>query len=250
MKKNRSSKGSSDNTVKIYQRNKISFELNLAKPDWTDKQKKLIEIIKDSKTQCVFIKGASGTSKTFLSLAVGLELLNSGRIKEIILIRSIVESGMISLGSLPGEANEKLSPFMAPFEQKMAQLLSKEDIKKLYDDKRIIYMPVNFLRGNQFDASYVIIDECQNLNVHEIQTGLTRLGKYSKLILAGDVCQIDYIKGKKLESGFQNFYDWYDTEESRKEGVHCFKFGISDIMRSDIIKYFVAQYDLFRSKHH
>lgn len=235
-----------DKTVKIYQRDKISFELHIAKPEWTEKQKELIEIIKNPETKYVFIKGPSGTSKTFTPLEVGLEMLNSGRIKEIVFVRSIVESGAVGLGSLPGEAEEKLSPFMAPFEEKLKLLLPKEDIKKLYDDKRLISLPINFLRGREFNASYVIFDEAQNANDHEIQTYLTRFGKYSKFIMCGDTEQIDYIKGKKLESGFKGFHSRYDKDESRSNGIYCFKFGIEDIMRDEIIKYIVIEYDNYR----
>lgn len=235
-----------DRTVKIYQRDKISFHLNVAKPDWTPKQKDLIEIIKDQNTKFVFIKGASGTSKTFISLAIGLELLNAGRVKEIVLIRSIVESGAVGLGSLPGEAEEKISPFMMPYTEKLAQLLSPEDIKKLHTDKRIVALPVNYLRGREFNASYVIFDEAQNANEHEIQTYLTRFGKYSKFIMCGDTEQVDYIKGKQLESGFRGFHARYDKSEARAEGIHCFKFGLEDIMRDGVVKYIVTEYDEYR----
>ncbi len=246
MKKSRADKVSPDRTVKIYQRDKISFQLNIAKPDWTDKQKELIEIIRAPDTKYVFIKGASGTSKTFISLAVGLELLNSGRVKEIVLVRSIVESGAVGLGSLPGEANEKLSPFMAPFEEKLGLLLPKEDIKKLHDDKRIVSLPVNYLRGREFNASYVIFDEAQNANEHEIQTFLTRFGKYSKFIICGDTEQVDYIKGKQLESGFRGFHTRYDKDEARANGIYCYKFGIEDIMRDGVVKYIVQEYNEYR----
>lgn len=248
IKKSPKTRDSKDKTIKIYQRERISFKLNIASPEWTAKQKELIEKIRNSDTKYVFIKGGSGTSKTFVSLAVGLELLNLGRIKEIILVRSIVESGAISLGSLPGDEKDKMSPFMAPFEEKLSELLPKEDIKKLHDDNRLISMPVNYLRGRQFNASYIILDEAQNLNDHEIQTALTRLGKYSKMIVCGDTEQIDYIKGRKLESGFQNFYNWYDKKEAIDHGIHCFKFGVEDIMREEVIKYIVTEYDSFRKK--
>jgi len=237
-----------DKSIKVYQRDRISFELHLAKPEWTKKQRELIEIIRHSNTKYIFVKGASGTSKTFISLAVGLELLNLGRIKEIILVRSIVESGAVGLGSLPGDEKLKMSPFMAPFEEKLALLLPKDEIKKLYEDERLVCLPVNYLRGREFNASYIIIDEAQNLNEHEIQTALTRLGKFSKMVIAGDTEQIDYIKGKKADSGFRNFYDWYNKETAQDNGVHCFKFGIEDIMRDEIIKYIVAEYDLFRQR--
>lgn len=246
MKSQKMVKSSIDRTIKIYQRDKISFQLNIAKPEWTEKQKELIEIVKNSDAKHIFIKGPSGTSKTFLSLAIGLELLNAGRVKEIVFVRSIVEAGAISLGSLPGEFGEKISPFMAPFEEKLKLLLPKEDIKKLNDDKRIISLPINYLRGLEFNASYVIFDEAQNANEHEIQTYLTRYGKYSKFILCGDTEQIDYLKGKKLDSGFQSQYQLYDDEISKVKGLFCFKFGISDIMRDDVVKYIVEKYDEYR----
>jgi phosphate starvation-inducible protein PhoH len=249
MKKNKNELGSEvkkDKTVKVFQKEKISYHLNLAKPDWTPKQQELIEIIKDANSKYTFVKGASGTSKTFISLAVALELLNAGRIKEIILVRSIVESGVISLGSLPGTSDEKMSPFMAPFNEKLSELLPKEDIKKLHDDHRILSVPVNHLRGRQFTASFIIADEAQNMTIDEIQTLLTRFGKYSKLVVCGDTEQCDFVKGKKLDSGFKTFYDWYNKPEAVTKGIHCFKFGIEDIMREDVIKYVVQEYDELR----
>jgi phosphate starvation-inducible protein PhoH len=135
---------------------------------------------------------------------------------------------------------------MAPFNEKLSELLPKEDIKKLYDDHRIVSVPVNHLRGRQFNAAFIIADEAQNMTIDELQTLLTRFGKYSKMIICGDTEQCDFIKGKKLDSGFRIFFDWYNKETARKNGLHCFKFGIEDIMREDVIKFVVQEYDELR----
>ena len=236
-----------DKSIKIYQREKIDFELTIAKVDWTPKQQEVREGIKHQDTKYVMIKGGSGTSKTFLSMAVGLEMLNAGRIKEIVLVRTICESGEISLGSLPGEKDDKIAPFMAPFMDKLQQLLPhKQDIKKLMDDKRIICLPINYLRGREFNACYCIFDEAQNANAAEIQTYLTRFGRFSKFILLGDTEQVDYIKGRRIDSGLQEVYKWYDKEEAVQNHIRCFKFDLCDVMRDDAVKYIIEQYDLMR----
>ncbi len=100
-------------------------------------------------------------------------------------------------------------------------------------------MPVNFLRGASINAKFMIADEAQNFDVKELTTILTRLGKFSKLIVAGDPSQTDLsVNGK---SGFLKMFDLFNDEESRKNGIHCFSFTKDDIVRSGILRFIVER---------
>lgn len=239
---------SEDKTSKVFQREKIGVSLNIGKVEWTPKQRELLDLIHNPKVKILLIKGPAGSSKTFCALFSALELLNSGRVKEIILVRSIVESSSSPMGFLPGDTESKLQPFLAPFEDKFSELLSPSQLKYLKEDNRLIPVPVGHLRGRQFSAAFVLADEVQNFLSEEIQTLLTRIGKYSKTICCADVAQVDYIKGKKIESGFEKFYNWYESKKelAEEQGIFVFQFGIADIVREEIIKFLVEQYDEMR----
>ncbi|NJO61901.1 MAG: PhoH family protein [Richelia sp. RM2_1_2] len=227
---------------KVYQKESIKYKLNIREPKFTEKQKKLIEIIKNKNSKVNFVRGPSGTSKTFLAVYCALELLNTGRIKEIILIRSIAESSSLQMGHLPGNTHEKLEPFMCPFYDKFKELINVQEFEKLKAEERIVILPVNYLRGRQFNAAFMIFDEAQNATLEEIQTVITRIGKYSKLIIAGDTDQVDFARGKKIDSSFEHFYHWYDNNLAIDKGIYCFKFNSEDVMRDEVVAYFIEEY--------
>jgi phosphate starvation-inducible PhoH-like protein len=177
---------SSDKTIKIYQRDKIGYKLKIAQPKWSEKQLEYIDLVRNKDTKIVLLTGPAGSSKTFINLWIALELLNIGRIQEIICVRSVVESSSLGLGYLPGSVSEKLQPYAEPFFDKIKILLPKSDIELLLKDERIQFMPVNYLRGREFNASFIFIDECQNFGEEEMNTVMTRFGKFSKMILGGD----------------------------------------------------------------
>lgn len=231
-----SSEVKKDTSPRVFQNDKINYVLDInERDDLTERQKELLELIDNKHTRVVFISGPAGTSKTYLSIYAGLKLMNQKKISDIVYVRSIAESASKSLGSLPGEANEKMEPFLMPLRDKLEELLDKGQLNKLIKEERVQGIPINYLRGASVNAKIVIIDEGQNLDYKELTTALTRIGKFSKFIILGDPLQSDI--GKK--SGFMDMFDLFNSNESKEQGIHCFSFTKDDIVRSGILKYIV-----------
>ena len=181
------------------------------------------------------IDGPAGSAKTYLSVYVALQLLRTRKVQEIIYIRSIVESASKSMGSLPGEVEEKYLPWSLPLLEKLNELLDSTTINTLMSESFIKCVPVNYTRGVTFKNAYVIVDEAQNLTREELTTILTRFGHESKYIVIGDSQQSDI--GNR--SGFKAIYDAFNTEESVDLGINVFTFTELEIVRSEILKYIV-----------
>ena len=234
-----------DNSPKVFQREKIDFNLNIKGLDWSEKQKAFIELATHKDTKVVFLSGPAGTSKSILAVYCSLLLLNARKVSDIIYVRTIVESASNSMGTLPGDANEKLQFFTAVLNDKLEELLCAGDIKRLIADERVKGMPVNYLRGTSYNAKAVIVDEAQNANFQEILTSLTRIGKFTKYFILGDPMQTD-LKHKE-HSGFKTMFDVFNTEESQQQGIHCVEFGKEDIMRSEILKFIIDQIEKYQA---
>ena len=233
----------------VPQRDKINFNLSVRELNWTEKQKAFIELTTDKKTRVMFLSGPAGTSKTVLAVRSALQLMNLKKASEIIYVRSVVESASLSLGSLPGEAQDKFRPFAMPLLDKLEELLPAGDIKKLLTTERIKPIPVNYLRGASYNANVVIVDEAQNFTLPELITVITRIGKFSKFIILGDPMQTD-LKNKD-SSGFKPLFDVFNDTESQEQGIYCVEFGQEDIMRSELLKFIVNRIDKYQtSKKH
>jgi phosphate starvation-inducible protein PhoH len=194
----------------------------------------------------VFLSGPAGTSKSVLAVYCSLLLLNQKKVSDLIYVRTIVESASISLGSLPGTVESKVEHFISVLNDKLEELLSTGDIKKLYADERIKGLPVNYLRGASYNAKVVILDEFQNATFSEIVTALTRIGKFTKYFVLGDPMQTDL--RHKEQSGFKPMFDIFNTEQARAEGIYCVEFGKEDIMRSEILKFIVEQIENYKAE--
>lgn len=233
-----------DKSPHVHQREKIDFPLNIKeREDLTDRQKELIELIINKSTKIVLVAGPAGTSKSFSAMLAGLKLLESTAVSDIIYVRSIIESASKSIGSLPGELEIKMHPFLMPLYDKLEELLPKSIVDKLVKDERITGVPINFLRGASFNAKFIFADEVQNMQFSEIKTLLSRQGKYSKMILAGDFMQSD-INGK---SGFRPVFNLFNNERSREEGIHCFEFTKEDIVRSGVVKFIIEMIEEYEA---
>jgi phosphate starvation-inducible PhoH-like protein len=223
-----------DKSQKVPQRDKLKHELNIYhRDDLTEKQKQYLEIILDKKTNIVFLNGCSGTSKTFLSLYAGLMAINAKTQSDILYLRSAIESASKSLGALPGDILEKVTPYLSPLHDKLEELLPSNEVTMLIKENRITGNVVNFIRGSSWNAKFIIVDESQNLNHLELKTIMTRLGKYSKLIILGDPSQSDL----NSKSGFMPYFDLFNNDESKEYGIHCLSFTRQDIVRSKILGY-------------
>ena len=235
-----------DNSPFVHQRDKIDWSLSIReRGDLTDKQKQYRDLILDKKTKVVFINGPAGTSKTYLAIYCGLLLLNMRRVSHLTFVRTIAESASKSLGSLPGEANDKMSPYLMPLMDKLDELLPSGEVKRLMAEERARGMPVNYLRGASMNAQYIVVEEAQNYDIKELTTVLTRIGQYSKMIIIGDTMQSD-INGR---SGFLPLFDWFNQPSSQEQGIHCVSFTKDDIVRSGILRHIAEMLERYQETH-
>ena len=187
-------------------------------------------------TKIAMIDGPAGSSKTYLSCYVALSLLKSNSVKEIVYIRSVVESASKKMGYLPGDEDSKFKPWSMPLVEKCDELIGMVETNNLLNNELIKCTPVNFLRGTTFKEIAVIVDEAQNLELNEIITILTRFGTNSKLFLIGDSMQSD-INGR---SGFKKILEAFSNQASADNGILGFKFTNADITRSELLKYIIG----------
>jgi phosphate starvation-inducible PhoH-like protein len=185
----------------------------------------------------VFVSGPAGSSKTYITIYSALKLLNQKKVSDLLYIRSAVESADSKIGFLPGEADEKMAPYIQPLLEKLAELLPKRDIDSLQKEDRLDSIPLGFLRGLNWNAKCIVADEAQNMTVKEITTLITRVGEFSKVFILGDPDQSD-INGK---SGFTKIMNAFDDDESKENGIYTFKFTEEDIVRSTLVKYIVKK---------
>src|SRR5699024_3244895 len=146
----------------------------------------------------VFGIGPAGTGKTFLAVVTAVHALKNGMAKRIILTRPAVEAGE-SLGFLPGDLKEKVDPYLRPLYDALHDVLGKEQAARLIEKEIIEIAPLAYMRGRTLDNAFVILDEAQNTTPEQMKMFLTRLGFGSKMIITGDITQIDLPKG--IESG-------------------------------------------------
>ena len=157
---------------------------------------------------------------------------------EVLYLRSAIESAQKSLGYLPGDQKSKEEVYMIPLLDKLAEFLDKGTIDRLIKENRIKSTVVNYLRGQNLNAKYILVDELQNYSLDEVKTIVTRLGKYSTMVLVGDPMQSD-IKN----SGIQEILKMFNDQESRDNGVFVVEFTKEDIVRSGICKFLVEKFE-------
>ena len=226
-----------DRSPIIPQRSKLRSTLHVYQRDLTPKQKEFLELASSKDTKLIFVSGPAGTSKTYLAIKVALEMISAKRVSDLIYVRSAVESSDAKLGFLPGEADEKMAPYIKPLLDKLEEFLPKADIDILMKEERVSATPVGFLRGLSWNAKVIIGDECQNMTYKELFTLITRIGEFSKVFILGDPEQPD-INGK---SGFIKMISHFDDEESRQNGIHVFRFGEEDIVRSGLVQFIIRK---------
>lgn len=234
MKKNKNKK---DTSPIVPQKSKIKNELTIIQRELNEKQKSFLELAIDKNTKMIFVSGPAGTSKTFISIMAALELLNLKKVSDLLYLRSAVESCDSKIGFLPGEADEKMAPYLQPLLEKLNELLPKAEVDMLEKDGRVSSVPIGFLRGLNWNAKCIIADESQNMTQKEIITLITRTGEFSKVFIIGDPDQSDI--GNK--SGFVKILNLFDDEESKQNGIHIFKFTEEDIVRSGLVKYIIKK---------
>jgi phosphate starvation-inducible PhoH-like protein len=226
-----------DQSPVVYQKSKIKQPLNIFQRQLTVKQQAFLQACMMKEVKMVLVSGPAGTTKTYLAVMAALMLLNDKKVSDIVYVRSIVESADVKMGTLPGEADDKLSPYTRPLIDKLDELLPKPDIDFLIKEKRVEGLPIGYLRGLNWNAKAIIGDEMQNCTKKEIITLMTRTGEFSKVFLLGDPQQAD-INGR---SGFQSIFNLFNDDQSKENGIYTFEFTEDDILRSALVKFIVKK---------
>ena len=160
----------------------------------TLKQNEYVEVLK--KKDLVFSIGAAGTGKTYLAVCFAVSELKKGNYEKIILTRPAVEAGE-SLGFLPGDLKEKVDPYLRPLYDALYDMLGKDGAESLIEKQVIEIAPLAYMRGRTLENAFVILDEAQNATVDQLKMFLTRLGFNSKMVITGDISQVDLPSSKK-----------------------------------------------------
>ena len=184
----------------------------------------------------VFAVGPAGTGKTYLAVARAVEALESSDVKRIVLVRPAVEAGE-KLGFLPGDLSEKVDPYLRPIYDALYEFIGFEKVNKLIEQRVIEVAPLAFMRGRTLNESYIILDEAQNTTIPQMKMFLTRIGFGSKMVITGDVTQIDLPKSS--QSGLT------DAIKILKDIEHiafC-NFDAQDVVRHQLVKKIVSAYD-------
>ena len=183
----------------------------------------------------VFAIGPAGTGKTYMAVAYGVSLLKNGVVKKIILSRPAVEAGE-SLGFLPGDLKEKVDPYLQPLYDALNELLGNETAEKYIEQGVIEIAPLAYMRGRTLNDAFIILDEAQNASPGQIKMFLTRLGFQSRMIINGDVTQIDLNHTK--ESGLKGAYAILkDIKE-----IAFVELDSSDVVRHPIVQKIIEAY--------
>ena len=197
-------------------------------------QLKFVNLIKEK--DLVFGVGPAGTGKTYLAVACAVEALLKKEISKIILSRPAVEAGE-RLGFLPGDLKEKIDPYLRPLYDALNDLIPSKTLEKYLENNTIEIAPLAFMRGRTLENSYIILDEAQNTSSMQMKMFLTRLGKNSKMVIAGDSTQVDLPRGEK--SGLKEILNIMPRTE--EIGKVLFKKG--DITRHSLVTKIVEAYE-------
>ena len=202
----------------------------------TDNQKVVFDSWKEGKNQFLF--GAAGTGKTFISLYLALrDVLNLKEpYNKVVLVRSLIPTREI--GFLPGDEEDKAALYQVPYQnmvQFMFEMQNEQQFNNLYDKLKgqgtLYFLSTSFLRGLTFDNTIIIVDECQNLNFHELDTIITRVGQDSKIVFCGDFDQSDLVRQNE-KNGLHDFLRILGEMEE----FNCTEFTIGDIVRSGFVR--------------
>ena len=180
--------------------------------------------------------GPAGTGKTYLAVASAVEALERDEVRRIILTRPAVESGE-RLGFLPGDLAQKIDPYLRPLYDALYEMLGFEKVARLMERNVIEVAPLAYMRGRSINESFIILDEAQNTTVEQMKMFLTRIGFGSKVVVTGDVTQIDLPRGQ--QSGLRQVIDVL----SEVEGLSFSFFTPKDVVRHPLVQRIVEAYD-------
>ncbi|HGD4957089.1 TPA: PhoH family protein [Streptococcus agalactiae] len=232
--------GSIDKFVALYEEEIIKDSYGKPIRVKTLGQKIYVDSVKNH--DVVFGIGPAGTGKTFLAVTLAVTVLKRGQVKRIILTRPAVEAGE-SLGFLPGDLKEKVDPYLRPVYDALYQILGKEQTSRLMEREIIEIAPLAYMRGRTLDDAFVILDEAQNTTIMQMKMFLTRLGFNSKMIVNGDVSQIDL--PKNVKSGL---IDAVEKLRNIKK-IDFIHLSAKDVVRHPVVAEIINAYSDSESSH-
>ncbi len=200
----------------------------------TINQKRYLQFIR--RYDVVFGIGPAGTGKTYLAVAAALDALNQKLVRKIIITRPAVEAGE-ALGFLPGDLQEKLLPYLRPLYDAMHDMLGKEEAGRMVEKGLIEIAPLAYMRGRTLSEAYIILDEAQNTTPEQMMMFLTRLGENSKMIITGDITQVDLPKRQK--SGLKQAVEILQPVN----GIKMFYFDGGDVVRHPLVSRIIKAYE-------
>ena len=197
-------------------------------------QKQYLNLLETS--SILFVTGSAGTGKTYLAVAYAVASLKKNEIKKIIITRPAVEAGE-KLGFLPGDLKEKVDPYLIPIYDALNEFLGKENVDKLVEKGVIEIAPLAYMRGRTLDHAIIILDEAQNTTSNQMKMFVTRLGFNSKMIITGDLSQIDLQKG--ISSGLLEATKLL----TNITGINHLHFTKHDVMRHPLVSKIIERYE-------
>jgi len=199
----------------------------------TPTQKKLVDAI--HRHDLIFALGPAGTGKTYISVALAVRALKNKEVKKIIITRPAVEAGE-TLGFLPGDLKEKIDPYLRPVYDALDDMIPFEKLKYYQENRIIEIAPLAYMRGRTLNDAFILLDEAQNTSPMQIKMFLTRMGPHSKVIINGDLSQIDL--PKHTRSGLHEAIDIL----KQVKGISFIHFNSKDVIRHRIVKDIIDAY--------
>lgn len=186
--------------------------------------------------ELVFALGPAGTGKTYMAVAKAVEMKLAGHVDRIVLSRPAVEAGE-RLGFLPGDMREKIDPYLRPLYDALYDMLPGDYVGRLLLSGEIEVAPLAFMRGRTLSSAFIILDEAQNTTPVQMKMALTRMGENSRMVVTGDLSQVDLPRGTKsgLEDALETLTDI--------KGMGLVQFSHRDVVRHDLVTRIVAAYD-------